>query len=76
MKKLNIVNGPPNVSAIIQGCMRMPNLSVEEALRRSLLLLNSTMLHNELRATPLFNNAPLFLMFKDAKRFLHLVFPI
>ncbi|MBQ3822249.1 MAG: aldo/keto reductase [Thermoguttaceae bacterium] len=31
MKKLNIVNGPQNVSAVIQGCMRMPNLSVEEA---------------------------------------------
>ena len=31
MKMLNIVNGPQNVSAIIQGCMRMPALSKEEA---------------------------------------------
>ncbi len=31
MKKINIVNGPQNVSAIIQGCMRMPALSKEEA---------------------------------------------
>ena len=31
MKKLNIVNGPKEVPAIILGCMRMPNLSVKEA---------------------------------------------
>lgn len=31
MKMINIVNGPQNVSAIIQGCMRMPALSKEEA---------------------------------------------
>ncbi len=31
MKKINIVNGPQNVSAIIQGCMRMPALSKEDA---------------------------------------------
>lgn len=31
MKKLDIANGPQNVSAIIQGCMRMPGLSNEEA---------------------------------------------
>ncbi|HRR77777.1 MAG TPA: aldo/keto reductase [Ruminococcus sp.] len=31
MKHLNIVNGPQNVSAIIQGCMRMPALTKEEA---------------------------------------------
>ncbi|MBP1585248.1 MAG: aldo/keto reductase [Lachnospiraceae bacterium] len=31
MKYLNIVNGPENVSAIIQGCMRMPALSAEDA---------------------------------------------
>ena len=31
MKTLNIVNGPQNVSAIIQGCMRMPALSKEDA---------------------------------------------
>jgi len=31
MKKINILNGPQNVSAIIQGCMRMPALSPEEA---------------------------------------------
>ena len=31
MKMLNIVNGPQNVSAIIQGCMRMPALSKEDA---------------------------------------------
>ena len=33
MKKLNVVNGPQNVSRIIMGCMRMPALSVEEAER-------------------------------------------
>ena len=31
MKSINIVNGPQNVSAIIQGCMRMPGLSKEDA---------------------------------------------
>lgn len=31
MKRLNIKNGPQNVSAIIQGCMRMPALSKEDA---------------------------------------------
>ncbi len=31
MKKLDIVNGPKGVSAIIQGRMRMPSLSNEEA---------------------------------------------
>ena len=31
MKMINIVNGPQNVSAIIQGCMRMPGLSKEDA---------------------------------------------
>ena len=31
MKTINIVNGPQNVSAIIQGCMRMPSLSKEDA---------------------------------------------
>lgn len=31
MKTLNVVNGPQNVSVIIQGCMRMPALSKEEA---------------------------------------------
>ena len=31
MKCINIVNGPQNVSAIIQGCMRMPALSKEDA---------------------------------------------
>jgi Predicted oxidoreductase len=31
MKKINIINGPQNVSAIIQGCMRMPSLSKEDA---------------------------------------------
>ncbi len=31
MKTINIVNGPQNVSAIIQGCMRMPALSKEDA---------------------------------------------
>lgn len=31
MKTFNIINGPQNVSAIIQGCMRMPALSKEEA---------------------------------------------
>ncbi len=31
MKKIDIVNGPQNVSAIIQGCMRMPALTKEAA---------------------------------------------
>ena len=31
MKTINIVNGPQNVSAIIQGCMRMPGLTKEAA---------------------------------------------
>lgn len=31
MKTINIVNGPQNVSAVIQGCMRMPALSKEDA---------------------------------------------
>ena len=31
MKTINIVNGPQNVSAVIQGCMRMPDLTNEEA---------------------------------------------
>ncbi len=31
MKTINVVNGPQNVSAIIQGCMRMPALSTEDA---------------------------------------------
>lgn len=31
MKTLNIVNGPQNVSAMIQGCMRIPSLSKEDA---------------------------------------------
>lgn len=31
MKTINVVNGPQNVPAIVQGCMRMPALSVDEA---------------------------------------------
>lgn len=31
MKYIDIVNGPQNASAIIQGCMRMPSLSKEDA---------------------------------------------
>ena len=31
MKEINIVNGPQNASAIVQGCMRMPALTKEEA---------------------------------------------
>ena len=31
MKTINIVNGPQYVSVIVQGCMRMPSLSKEEA---------------------------------------------
>lgn len=31
MKTFDIVNGPKNVSAIVQGCMRMPSLSKDEA---------------------------------------------
>ncbi|MCR4567879.1 MAG: aldo/keto reductase [Pseudobutyrivibrio sp.] len=30
-KNINILNGPQNVSTIIQGCMRMPDLSKEDA---------------------------------------------
>lgn len=30
MKTINVVNGPQNVPAIVQGCMRMPALSVDE----------------------------------------------
>ena len=33
MKNIDIVNGSQNVSTIIQGCMRMPNLTKEEATR-------------------------------------------
>ena len=31
MKYINIVNGPQNVSTVIQGCMRMPSLTTEAA---------------------------------------------
>ena len=31
MKKIDIVRGPQNASAIVLGCMRMPALSVEDA---------------------------------------------
>lgn len=31
MKNINIVNGPQNASVIVQGCMRMPSLSKEDA---------------------------------------------
>ena len=31
MKTINVVNGPQNVPAIVQGCMRMPDLSAEAA---------------------------------------------
>ena len=31
MKTINIVNGPQNASAVIQGCMRMPALSKKDA---------------------------------------------
>ena len=31
MKNISILNGPKNASAIIQGCMRMPDLSVNKA---------------------------------------------
>ncbi len=31
MKKINILKGPQNASAVIQGCMRMPDLSKEDA---------------------------------------------
>lgn len=31
MKYIDIMNGPQNASAIIQGCMRMPSLSAKEA---------------------------------------------
>ena len=33
MKSINIKNGPQNCSTIIQGCMRMPGLSKEDAAR-------------------------------------------
>lgn len=33
MRKIDIVNGPKNVSRIILGCMRMPALSTDEAAR-------------------------------------------
>ena len=33
MKNIHIVNGPENVSVIIQGCMRMPALSKEDAVK-------------------------------------------
>ena len=33
MRNINIVNGPQNVSEIIQGCMRMPDLTGKEAAR-------------------------------------------
>ncbi len=33
MKTIHVVNGPQNVPAIIQGCMRMPALSIEDATR-------------------------------------------
>lgn len=36
MKTLNIVNGPQNVSALTQGCMRMPALSNENAAKINL----------------------------------------
>ena len=29
MKRLNIVNGPQDVPAVVQGCMRMPILTKE-----------------------------------------------
>lgn len=31
MKTIHVVNGPQNVPAIVQGCMRMPDLTVEAA---------------------------------------------
>lgn len=31
MKTVNIANGPQNVPVILQGCMRMPDLSRDEA---------------------------------------------
>ena len=31
MKTINVANGPQKVSAIIQGCMRMPSLTKEAA---------------------------------------------
>lgn len=33
MKKINVLNGPKNIPAIIQGCMRMTDLSVNDAER-------------------------------------------
>ena len=31
MKNYDVVNGPRNISAIVQGCMRMPDLTKEAA---------------------------------------------
>jgi predicted oxidoreductase len=31
MKKINVVNGPQNASAVVQGCMRMPAITKEAA---------------------------------------------
>ena len=31
MQKINIAQGPENVTRLILGCMRMPSLSVEDA---------------------------------------------
>lgn len=39
MKTINVVNGPQNVSAIVQGCMRMVPLSVDEAAKDPLFLM-------------------------------------
>ena len=33
MKTINVIHGPQNVPAIVQGCMRMPALSVSDAAR-------------------------------------------
>ena len=33
MKTINVVNGPQHVPAVVQGCMRMPALTVEQAAR-------------------------------------------
>ena len=33
MKIISVVNGPKNISAIVQGCMRMPALSKEDAVK-------------------------------------------
>ena len=40
MKTINVVNGPQNVSAIVQGCMRMAPLSIDEATKVRLILLH------------------------------------